>query len=167
MLLGLAFGRIGCFMNGCCFGKQCSLPWGVQLPAGSPWPLKRRPSSASGFAARQHTSAGPPDAAFTGPLARAAGIFVHSAAYWPRRQYDGQCPALRLYFSGRDSLFEEALQALTTCRPSRKSIFDIDDHRAMVRDSDCAHGFCAAVLFPTAECADSSARVGALPQAQQ
>ena len=27
-----AFGRIGCFMNGCCYGKACDLPWAVQFP---------------------------------------------------------------------------------------------------------------------------------------
>lgn len=27
-----AFGRIGCFLNGCCFGKTCSLPWAVSFP---------------------------------------------------------------------------------------------------------------------------------------
>jgi phosphatidylglycerol:prolipoprotein diacylglycerol transferase len=36
MLLGLALGRIGCFMNGCCFGGPCDLPWAVRFPAGSP-----------------------------------------------------------------------------------------------------------------------------------
>ena len=34
--LGLAFGRVGCFLNGCCFGGVCELPWAVQFPAGSP-----------------------------------------------------------------------------------------------------------------------------------
>jgi phosphatidylglycerol:prolipoprotein diacylglycerol transferase len=33
--LGHAFGRIGCFMTGCCYGKVCSLPWAVQFPEGS------------------------------------------------------------------------------------------------------------------------------------
>jgi len=27
-----AFGRIGCFLNGCCFGKVCDLPWAVRFP---------------------------------------------------------------------------------------------------------------------------------------
>lgn len=26
---GEFFGRIGCWFNGCCFGRACSLPWGV------------------------------------------------------------------------------------------------------------------------------------------
>jgi phosphatidylglycerol---prolipoprotein diacylglyceryl transferase len=35
MLLGLALGRVGCFLNGCCFGGPCDLPWAVTFPAGS------------------------------------------------------------------------------------------------------------------------------------
>jgi phosphatidylglycerol---prolipoprotein diacylglyceryl transferase len=34
--LGSAFGRIGCLMHGCCFGRACSLPWGIVFPHGSP-----------------------------------------------------------------------------------------------------------------------------------
>ncbi|MBV9463187.1 MAG: prolipoprotein diacylglyceryl transferase [Verrucomicrobiae bacterium] len=30
--LAHAFGRIGCFMNGCCFGKPTTMPWGVEYP---------------------------------------------------------------------------------------------------------------------------------------
>jgi phosphatidylglycerol:prolipoprotein diacylglycerol transferase len=32
LMIGLGFGRIGCFLNGCCYGAQCNLPWGVQFP---------------------------------------------------------------------------------------------------------------------------------------
>jgi phosphatidylglycerol:prolipoprotein diacylglycerol transferase len=35
LFLGLAFGRVGCFLNGCCYGDRCSLPWGVRFPMGS------------------------------------------------------------------------------------------------------------------------------------
>jgi phosphatidylglycerol---prolipoprotein diacylglyceryl transferase len=31
--MGLALTRIGCFLNGCCFGKVSSLPWAVRFPA--------------------------------------------------------------------------------------------------------------------------------------
>ena len=31
--LGSMFGRIGCFLNGCCFGRTCDLPWAVRFPA--------------------------------------------------------------------------------------------------------------------------------------
>jgi len=30
--LGHAFGRLGCFFNGCCYGKACALPWAVVFP---------------------------------------------------------------------------------------------------------------------------------------
>jgi phosphatidylglycerol:prolipoprotein diacylglycerol transferase len=29
LALGHAFGRIGCFLAGCCFGRTCTLPWAV------------------------------------------------------------------------------------------------------------------------------------------
>jgi phosphatidylglycerol---prolipoprotein diacylglyceryl transferase len=29
--LAYALGRIGCFLNGCCYGKICELPWAIQL----------------------------------------------------------------------------------------------------------------------------------------
>ncbi len=32
--LGHAFGRLGCFMTGCCYGAPCDLPWAVRFPAG-------------------------------------------------------------------------------------------------------------------------------------
>jgi len=32
VVLGLAVGRIGCFLNGCCYGGICDLPWAVTFP---------------------------------------------------------------------------------------------------------------------------------------
>jgi len=36
IVLGLALGRIGCLMNGCCYGGLCDLPWAVTFPCDSP-----------------------------------------------------------------------------------------------------------------------------------
>ena len=36
LMAALAFGRIGCFLNGCCFGKPTQVPWAVRFPYGSP-----------------------------------------------------------------------------------------------------------------------------------
>ena len=33
--LGTAFGRVGCFLNGCCYGRPTDRPWGVVFPADS------------------------------------------------------------------------------------------------------------------------------------
>jgi phosphatidylglycerol:prolipoprotein diacylglycerol transferase len=35
LMAALMFGRIGCFLNGCCYGKPTDLPWGVRFPYGS------------------------------------------------------------------------------------------------------------------------------------
>jgi phosphatidylglycerol:prolipoprotein diacylglycerol transferase len=32
--LGYAPGRLGCLMNGCCYGKPTDLPWGIHFPPG-------------------------------------------------------------------------------------------------------------------------------------
>jgi len=34
--LGYVFGRMGCLMNGCCFGRPCAAPWGIVFPQQSP-----------------------------------------------------------------------------------------------------------------------------------
>lgn len=36
VFLGLAIGRLGCMLNGCCFGGTCDLPWAVTFPWNSP-----------------------------------------------------------------------------------------------------------------------------------
>ena len=41
--LGQSIGRLGCFAAGCCWGKDCNLPWGVRFrsDAAAPVPLDR------------------------------------------------------------------------------------------------------------------------------
>jgi phosphatidylglycerol---prolipoprotein diacylglyceryl transferase len=34
--LGSVFGRIGCLLNGCCYGRACNLPWAISFPADNP-----------------------------------------------------------------------------------------------------------------------------------
>jgi phosphatidylglycerol:prolipoprotein diacylglycerol transferase len=36
LMVGLGFGRIGCLMNGCCYGECSDVPWAIQFPYGSP-----------------------------------------------------------------------------------------------------------------------------------
>ena len=48
LALALAVGRWGCFFNGCCYGVETSLPWGVwfmvQGPDGLPHPMRCHPT---------------------------------------------------------------------------------------------------------------------------
>jgi len=32
--LGYVFGRLGCLMRGCCYGRPCDLPWALRFPVG-------------------------------------------------------------------------------------------------------------------------------------
>lgn len=32
LMIALGIGRIGCFLNGCCYGAETDLPWGVRYP---------------------------------------------------------------------------------------------------------------------------------------
>ena len=32
LALGTMIGRVGCYLNGCCYGRPTSLPWGVKFP---------------------------------------------------------------------------------------------------------------------------------------
>ncbi len=36
LMVGLGFGRVGCLLNGCCFGKCSDTPVAIQFPYGSP-----------------------------------------------------------------------------------------------------------------------------------
>lgn len=36
IVLGLALGRIGCLLNGCCWGQVCDQPWALRFPYDSP-----------------------------------------------------------------------------------------------------------------------------------
>lgn len=74
--LGIAMARMGCFLNGCCFGRETALPWGVTFPAGSP--------------AYLHQLASRPDVLFSGAqpvhptqlYELVAGIAVAAASWW-------------------------------------------------------------------------------------
>ncbi|MHB8867399.1 MAG: prolipoprotein diacylglyceryl transferase family protein [Thermoleophilia bacterium] len=33
---GVVLNRVGCFLQGCCYGRPTDLPWGVEFPPGSP-----------------------------------------------------------------------------------------------------------------------------------
>lgn len=86
--LGLAFGRMGCFLNGCCFGKPTTSALGVQFPGhGAAW--------------RAQVDAGMIPAAATHALrvhptqlyeaGACLGIFAFTY-FWlrPRKRFDGQ-----------------------------------------------------------------------------
>ena len=86
--LGLAVGRIGCFLNGCCYGDVSNFGWfSVRFPRGSPPWLSEQ---AQGSIAR--------DSAWSLPLhptqlyssVNGFVLFLLLAAYFPLRRRDGE-----------------------------------------------------------------------------
>lgn len=43
VLLGMAIGRIGCVLHGCCYGKVCDEPWGLVYPQAELGHVARHP----------------------------------------------------------------------------------------------------------------------------
>lgn len=76
--LGYVFGRLGCLMNGCCYGRACSLPWAIKFPA-------------------SHETAGTavhPTQIYDSVLSLATYLFL--AWMYRRKKFDGQIFALYL-----------------------------------------------------------------------
>ena len=75
--LGHAFGRIGCLMTGCCFGKQCSLPWAIHFPPGH----ETHPSGSPAIPVH-------PTQIYESVLN--FGLYLFLAWLYRRRKFDGQ-----------------------------------------------------------------------------
>lgn len=87
IMVGTLFGRLGCFLNGCCYGDVCNLPWAVRFPKPSPpwsfeWSNKLIPA----------------DALYSLPLhptqiysaLDALVILILLSAFYPLRRRDGE-----------------------------------------------------------------------------
>jgi phosphatidylglycerol:prolipoprotein diacylglycerol transferase len=79
VMIGLGFGRIGCYLNGCCYGAECSAPWAVSFPYHSNAYLdqfeKREldvPAELTTLNARGETVLKSPEQAAADPVAAAA-----------------------------------------------------------------------------------------------
>ena len=91
LALGVAFGRIGCYFNGCCFGDVCSLPWAVRFPKlSNPW-FDHLNHGWIGESATSSLPIHPTQlySAFDGFL-----LVALLSAYYPLRRRDGEVMAL-------------------------------------------------------------------------
>jgi phosphatidylglycerol---prolipoprotein diacylglyceryl transferase len=93
IFVGIGFGRVGCFLNGCCYGDECSLPWAVQFPRGS-----------AAFEALAFRKLIPEDALWTPPLhptqlySALDGFLIAALTFWyfAHRRRNGECFAVAL-----------------------------------------------------------------------
>ncbi|MBI5518265.1 MAG: prolipoprotein diacylglyceryl transferase [Deltaproteobacteria bacterium] len=86
--LGLAWGRLGCFLAGCCFGRVCTWRYGARFPAWSP-------ASEAHFRAGLLPSEGHPALpVYPAQLFESAGCLVIAAVAYAvvaqRKRWDGQ-----------------------------------------------------------------------------
>lgn len=105
--LGLASTRMGCFLNGCCFGRPSSAPWAVSYPPGSP---AQSTQAAAGLIATGARSV-PVHPVQLYELAFAALLFVWLWRRFPRRRSAGENVALFGIAYGLWRLVAEALRA--------------------------------------------------------
>jgi len=90
--LGCVFGRLGCLMNGCCYGRPAALPWAIRFPHDSPaWQQHR----ALGLADEQGRSAWVHPTQLYDALLNLA-LYAGLAWLFRRRRFDGQVFAVYL-----------------------------------------------------------------------
>ncbi len=91
IFVGIGFGRIGCLLNGCCYGGRCDLPWAITFPQGSvPWQAMVQrgfldPDSPATFALH-------PTQIYSSIDAFLLAWVV--TAFYPRRRHEGETFAL-------------------------------------------------------------------------
>ena len=77
--LGLAIGRIGCLLNGCCYGGECHQPWAISFPPDSvPYVEQQRDGLLHGIELTQNESGGVAvKRVLASSAAEAAGLHVN------------------------------------------------------------------------------------------
>ncbi len=105
--LGLGVTRLGCFLNGCCFGIPSSLPWAVTFPAAS---LAHRQQVMAGLIAPGETAL-PVHPVQLYELVAALVIFGLLWARFPRRRHAGEVVVAFGALYGLWRLFAETLRA--------------------------------------------------------
>jgi phosphatidylglycerol:prolipoprotein diacylglycerol transferase len=111
LMLGLAIGRVGCFLNGCCYGGPTNLPWGVRFPPESPPWLDQ---AACGLLPPADAS-GPPWSLPVHPAqlyaaVDAALLAALAAAYTPVARRDGEVFAMVLTLHPLSRFLLEAIR---------------------------------------------------------
>jgi phosphatidylglycerol:prolipoprotein diacylglycerol transferase len=92
LALGVALGRLGCFLNGCCYGDLCpDLPWGIAFPRYSPpW----SDQMAQGLISREQAWSLPVHPTQIYATIDALVLLFLLSAYDPLRRRDGEVMAL-------------------------------------------------------------------------
>jgi phosphatidylglycerol:prolipoprotein diacylglycerol transferase len=85
--IGTFFGRLGCFLNGCCFGDICHLPWAVSFPPYSPPWSQQLKQGLIDFTSTQSLPVHPTQLY---SALDALVLLLLLSAYYPLRRRDGE-----------------------------------------------------------------------------
>jgi phosphatidylglycerol:prolipoprotein diacylglycerol transferase len=106
--VSLAIVRVGCLLNGCCFGTLCAWPWGIRFPHAS-------------YVFLVHAEAGlvAPDASASAPVHplqlyfAAAALLMAASGWWAARhkRYDGEVALVSLFVFAATSAVLELFRA--------------------------------------------------------
>jgi phosphatidylglycerol:prolipoprotein diacylglycerol transferase len=110
VMVGLGIGRIGCFLNGCCYGAECSpnFPLAVRYPVGSNPYLDQLVQNKITIAAAQSLPVHPAQLYSTFTALLIAAILV---CYFSLRPSPGRVMALMLILEGTTRFLLEILRA--------------------------------------------------------
>ncbi len=110
VMLGLALGRLGCFMNGCCYGGRCDLPWAVTFPKDSP-PYKEQ--AEAGLLGSPPIVAERSLPVHPAQLYSSIGAFLITfvlLAWYPFRRHNGEIVALMMTIYSITRFLEEIIR---------------------------------------------------------
>ena len=86
--LGSAFGRAGCLLNGCCYGRPVNLPWAIRFPNGSAAWTQQFQQRLPGVGPNTPALPVHPTEIYDGLLNLALYVFL--AWLFRRKRFDGQ-----------------------------------------------------------------------------
>ena len=121
--IGAAVGRIGCFLNGCCDGAVCSLPWAVRFPAGSHAWMRQANAGLISEGSPYRFPCIPPSSTRPSRPWRCSGLLL---AYFPWRSRPGEVMALLMVLY---SITRWPIEALVRMNALIRRHDSLADHR--------------------------------------
>jgi phosphatidylglycerol:prolipoprotein diacylglycerol transferase len=111
--IAFAIARLGCFLNGCCYGVYCPYPWGVVFPIDHPLYLIQVDQGRIPLGATRLAAVHPLQLYFA-----ASGLAIAAFLYWwrPRKRFDGE---IGLFFLVLFTVSGALLEPLRETDPGR------------------------------------------------
>jgi len=116
--LGMGIGRLGCFLNGCCWGVPAELPWAVRFPFGSNAMVEQWYAGLPGLEVPKELIAFPANG--IGPDGRAAYLLLRDILWTTEEQVARDLAAVDRLKAEAEALKNELARAQTD--PEKKQV---------------------------------------------